>query len=236
MLRVAIASSDKAAKKEFEARLRQLAEQQGITVEIESFGKDNAWNHDYYPNFDLLVTDSFEIADSMKEAITNQISKQRYPKVIFFQPEVFFQTLKGRQKLDWQILVPCSDNAMVDSFLLSTITSSELSQTIFVKSQGKEIRLRIDEILHIDQMLKRCIITCIDRVIETQTSLDRLEKEINSRWFMRVDITLLVNKAHIIEHNRVSKTFSMDDGSQIDYMSKKRPSPYEVFPSAKEIL
>lgn len=69
--------------------------------------------------------------------------------------------------------------------------------TLFLKSKGRLIKIRLNDILYVEAKDKLCLINLAKEVIEVRMSLQRLVDKLNTHQFLRVHRSFIINKEEI---------------------------------------
>lgn len=225
MVKVIILCSDKDMRQSLTERFGLLGEIEEVHVDVETSLTSDAEGLDLAA-YDIVVTDSTTIS-RQHEAIVEKKGVNSH--LLYVQPEVTVKEGNTEDCLKEQILVPISKGVNVDYFLKSLMLFGGLNRIFTVKSKGALVTIRVDEILYIEGLLKRSIIVCRDRLVDTKEKLDSLEQKIHNRWFLRIDSSLLVNQLHIKEYHDTFKLIELVNGTFLDIEQSKRKSAYRIY-------
>ena len=73
------------------------------------------------------------------------------------------------------------------------------NNTIFLKNEGKLVKVDIDDILYIEVKDKQCLINLHDEVHEVRIPLQKLEEKLTGSHFLRIHRSFIINQEKIFQ-------------------------------------
>jgi len=213
-MKIAICDDEQVIVNRLKQYVSDFFKKKEIEIELHTYNDGNILLADSEKIlFDVLLLDiempsisGMEIADSIRE-------ENEYVNIIFItnRDDLVYDSLKftplrfiRKSRLENEL-----DEALIT--LVKKVESKNIYYD-FITDEGK-INLNISEILYIEVYDHKLVIRLKDRAIDTKGSLNKLEKELKNKGFIRIHRCYLINFRYIYSIN--TKDVILDDKTSL---------------------